>query len=295
MAYDILFTASTYKSSQNALRLIKSIRQIEGNHICTVVTPLQEDIGELVAGLNAMGDVGCRTLIFHSTVNHLYQSRGWGFVWTVVNNIQPCYLCSCDDDIEFTENSNDIVRRLNINKYSIMAFSSSAHGYRFTIGDIQGKDNVTTDIGWINGDAMFTHFEDNLRYGVPDALLTYPVSYFTEIEYQHRMAFLTGGWTKVDARKTFYLHHFRDNSNLNALRGQHAITGMSVGKQLWKEKYGIDLGSGHTFDCQALFQQVSTMPEKMKSHFIFHGLWNDWNAIYERISPQFTLAIDTGS
>lgn len=293
--YDILFTASTYKSAQNALCFIKSICQIEGNHICTVVSPLQSDIDEIVTGLANAGDVGCRVIVFRSTVDHLYQSRGWGFVWAVANGIQARYLCSCDDDIEFTENSQDIVRRLNINRYSIMAFSSNVHGYRFTIGDIQGHDNITTDIGWINGDAMFSHFEDNLKYGVPDALLTYPVSYFTEIEYQHRMSCLTGEWMKVDARKTFYLHHFRNNSELNSLRGQHAIVGMSVGKQLWKEKYGIDLGVGHTFDCQALYQQVSTMPEKMEKHFIFHGLWNDWGEIYNRISPQFILAVDTGS
>lgn len=292
--YDVLFTASTYKSAQNALRLIKSIQHIEGNHICVIVTPLQSDVDELAIGLFEMGDIGCRAVVFHSAVDHLYQGRGWGFAWAVANGIAAKYLCSCDDDIEFMENSHDIVTRLNMNEFSIMTFFIKGSGYKIDMRTDFSR--INTERTWLNGDTMFSHFEDNLQYGVADALLDYPVSYFTEIEYQHRMSYFTGRWLLVDMNKHFYYHHSREpDDELTQLRSQHAATGIATGKRLWMEKYNINVGDGHTFDCQWAYEQISTMPEKMKSHYIFHGLWNDWNAIYEKIKSQFTLAIDTGS
>jgi hypothetical protein len=289
--YNILFTASVYKSSKNALRFARSIKHIEGSHICALVSPLKNDVDEIVAGLKETDSLGCRVIVFHSTVDNLYQGRGWGFVWAVANSISAKYLCSGDDDIEFTENSHDIVERLDAHKFSVMTFATSAHGYRGKINKETG--GVTTDLIWINGDTMFTHFEDNLKYGVADALLDYPVSFFTEIEYQQRMRCLSNKPLIVDARKkAFYRHHSRVDEEMNSIRGQHAVPGISAGKRLWREKYGIELKEMH-IECEQLYKDVSAVPEKMKSHFIFHGLWNDWGAIYERLEPQFELAIDT--
>lgn len=289
--YDILFTASVYKSARNALRFAQSIKHVEGNHICVLVTPLREDADRLVEGLAGTISLGCRVLVFHSAVDNLYQGRGWGFVWAVANGVSAKYLCSGDDDIEFTEFSHDIVERLDATEFSVMTFRGNAHGYRKNIGETE--HGITTDLTWLNGDTMFTHFEDNLQYGVADALPGYPVSYFTEIEYQQRMSYLTGRWLAVDTRRiVFYIHHFRLDEEMNRVRGEHAILGMSAGKNLWKEKYGIELD--HTsIDCEKLYKRVITMPEKMKSHFIFYGLWNDWDAIYSLLYPNFELVIDT--
>lgn len=289
--YDILFTASVYKSARNALRFAQSIKNIDGNHICVLVTPLREDADRLVEGLAGTIDLGCRVLVFHSTVNSLYQGRGWGFVWAVANGITPSYLCSGDDDIEFTEFSHDIVERLDTTEFSVMTFRGNAHGYRKNVDATE--HGITTDLIWLNGDTMFTHFADNLQFGVADSLLDYPVSYFTEIEYQQRMSYFTGRWLAVDMRRIiFYTHHFRLNEEMNRIRGEHAIAGMTAGTNLWRVKYGIELDGMH-IDCEKLYNQVITMPEKMKTHFIFHGLWNDWGAIYEKLLPSYELVIDT--
>jgi hypothetical protein len=290
--YDILFTASTYRSSANAIRFVRSIKHIKGDHICILVTPLQSDATEIVNLLRNTKNLGCRVLIFLSDVDNLYQGRGWGFVWAVANGIHPTYLCSCDDDLEFTENSHDIVNRLDANNFSVMTFKANINVNAPPKVRVE-EDKTSKDIIWLNGDSMFTHFEDNLAYGVADALLEYPVSFFVEIEYQQRMCHFTSEWLTVDREREFYLHHFREDNELTRLRSQHAAVGITTGKRLWKEKYGIELPDMHP-DVAGLYPKVCAMPAKMKSHFIFYGMWNEWDKIYERLEPQFHFAYDTG-
>ena len=271
--YDILFTASMYKSASNALRMAKSIQHIEGNHLCVFATPLVSDIYEFITGANDLEN----TILLFSHIDNIYFCRALGFLYAILNKMKISYYCSCDDDIEFTEKSSCILSILDSLDYAVMTFKSHGHAYK----GFAGKE-MTYNPPWINGDSMFSRFEDNIKYGLPDSLVDEPVTFFTEVEYQHRMRYLSRKKTIIDKRDEYYIHHFRERNNaITALRSRDSVHKMHSGNRFWKEKYGVDVDFIEDGNHDAVYRKTMQLEyiEKIKTHLIFGGLWNNWDFI----------------
>ncbi len=282
--HDILFTASTYKSTMSAIRFANSIKQIDGNHCCILTGPIREEMEEIAKETDA--------ICFVSKTDSLYLGRAWGFVWAVNNNVSARYMCSCDDDIEFTSNSKDIFTLLNKASeygFSVTTFCNKAHDYaddkRFTDKTIKG--NFVLNLLWVNGDCMFTHWHDNIQYGLPDTVLSSPISYYTEVEYQHRMRAMTKLPLIVSKDKDKYLHHFRTEDTA-AIRADQAGTGHVAGLHLWKEKYGLEITSLTKSAFDNSFNVIKANPF-IENHIMFDESASCWIDIYNSLKDDYEV------
>ena len=276
MKYDILFTASTYKSAQNAIRFANSIEHIDGNNLCIITGSLKEDINEISKETDA--------ITFISDVNSLYLSRAWGFVWAINNDIEFKYLCSCDDDLEFIERSDDIVAFLHKASeygFSVLAFQSPYHAYSGTELD----SGYYLNAPWLNGDCMYSQIEDNIKFGLPDCFLHTPVMYYSEVEYQQRMQVMTGRPIVVPQEKNKYIHHFRTDPVISALRSKLFHEGSKAGTEIWEKKHGFAMKEWKLDIIPKAYAAV----EKSKNieHIMFGGQTNNWQEIYDSLSGSF--------
>lgn len=289
--YDILFGLSTYKSANLAIRMLKSLHKVKGQHLAVVVSPLEEDVIKLK---NALEEFEIDVLIFKSNIDNQCLGRAWGFVWAVNNGITARYYCSCDDDLEFTEQSYDMLDRLDstysTHGFSMMAFDSN-HPYKYPyFEEMHGylKFNPT----FIDGNCMFTRFYDNLLYGVMDAPLESPSVFYTEVEYLHRLMYFTKKPAIVDFEKEFYLHHIRTDANVQVYRQQRYKEREKAGRYFWFLKFGISIEDfPDEFMYPTLYKQViqNNLVENFKKHLIFKNEWNHWEKIYSMFSTDFIL------
>ena len=285
MTYDILFTASTYKSTMSAIRFANSIKHIDGNHLCILTGPIREEVEEIAKETDA--------ICFVSKTDSLYLGRAWGFVWALNNGINAEYMCSCDDDIEFTNNSKDILTLLNKASeygFSVAVLCNEAHDYaddkRFLGKTIEG--DFVLNLSWVNGDCMFTHWQDNLYYGLPDTVLSSPISYYTEIEYQHRMRAMTNKPLLAVKDKDKYLHHFRTEDTAT-IRAEQAGTGHVAGLRLWKLKYDLDITSIDKTVLTNAFNVIKNEPVVAKHLMFEESAGWDWGAIYNSLKDNYEV------
>lgn len=271
---DILFTAAVYKSAQHAIEFANSIRFVGDNNYCVLATPIRSEIQEIVDGIE-----DCRNIaVLYSHIDNLYFCRAIGFLFALRRRMKFRYYCSCDDDIEFTKNSQEIPGILDKTEFSVMTFCNAKR---------RKNGSVIYSPMWINGDSMFTNFSDNLEYGLPDSLPKEPVTFFTEVEYQHRMRFLTRRQIVADRRKVYYKHNSRIESDpITKIRDESSYQKMRSGNEFWKQKYGIDVNFSYGGIHEGVYHQTMK-PENeniIKSHLIFDGMWNNWDEIIAEYS-----------
>jgi len=281
---DILLTASCFKSAQSAERMAKSLKHVQGDTLLVLTSPLEQDIAYLKDA-----DIE-NTVLFRSKIDNMYLCRNWGFVWAVANNFKPLYYCSCDDDIEFDSNSHDLLFRLVKNDFSVMTFLNRSHRYNIWKGEMVG---TCMTVSWMNGDSMFTRFEDNLKYGLPDCLPNGEASPFcVESEYQQRMAVFTGKPLLADIEKQFYTHHYRDTDDKRLLRDVDVVARINSGLRFLRTNYDGVFGDNHidinTANIHGITREyIQAHPQAAKRHLLMDGLWVDYKAMHEKYKDSF--------
>src|SRR3990167_8955567 len=186
MSLDILFTASTYRSVEHARTMANSIGRIRGRCELVLCGPIRSEIEDL----SSMSEFA--SLV--SPINNSYACRAIAALYAMREGMEPAYLCSCDDDLEFTAESADLLGELDRAQletgFGVATFNSSSHNYEDMPGQIQERVGDTLEMGWLDGNSLFIPWDVVLDAGLPDSLPTAPLTYFTEVEYQHRVRVL---------------------------------------------------------------------------------------------------------
>lgn len=285
--YDIIFGISTYRSNDLINRFLASTHNLLGKNLFVVISPIEQDM------LNAFYDNPSNDVVFMtSKINNHVLGRSWPFVWAVNNGISAKYYCECDDDLEWTKESGKIFGKLEKGwkelPYAMFGFDSThPYGYK-DFERMQGKLKV--GVPWLDGNCIFTRWQDNLECGVMDSLPTAPLAFFVETEYAHRLRYLTNRPIVMDTETTYYIHHFRDNPNLFTQRKKTFTKAVEDGRRFWKEKFGLDVE--FKGDVHKTLYQKETAPEckdGFRKHLLFDGLFTDWKAIYTKFAPNFTV------
>lgn len=281
-SYDIVFTLSTYKSCQIAINFLRSLKFLQANVLPILVSPIENDLEYIYSQT-----IDIPVVYILSDFNSLHMGRAWGFVWAFNNNIRGRYLASCDDDIEFYEPAKDILSRLDQADqqigFSLMAFRSTHP--QWDAGMTHIHDEIKVGLNWLDGNCIFSKWQDNVDFGVIDALPEVPMCYFVELEYSHRMRFLTGRPLVYDVRNVYYQHIFRADPQINAQRALNSDRGLVSGNQFWVRKFGLqmmDINSTPGIH-EHLYKLTTTSPgavARYTKHLLFDGEWNDWEKIY---------------
>jgi len=283
--YDILLCAATYAFPECAVRMLRSVDKLDGKCLAVISGCKPEDLEEI-----AKHEYPCDVVLMKAPRNCMYLCRAWGFVWAVHEGIRADFMFSADDDLEFTDESAEMLPILGRAKsdpgFSVMGFKPSKPKLSGAERTERGR---LINPSFIDGNLNITQWDDNLDYGLPDSLPGEAMSYFTEVEYQHRMRVLTGRPTLQCADRIYYTHHFREDPMRTQERKRSCARGMSAGCRLWKEKYGLeDLRIAVDMrECDRIFKLVKDKTDEMKSHLLFGGLWNDWDAVYEHLKDGF--------
>jgi hypothetical protein len=284
--YDLLLTASCYKSGANATRLINSIKYIDARCLIIVACPNIDDAQYILGQLDDNKNIGI--MILRSSLDNMYLCRAFGFLAALQKDISALYYCSMDDDIEFLPESNDIVSTLN-ELYNKIGFSTAT----FHCGARSPNEDakiVHTNPSYINGDSMFSCFEDTLDYGLPDSLPDSQITYYTEAEYQHRLRYFTKQPTVIDNTQTRYIHHYYSRTEHD--RNPNSGKMMSDGELFWERKYHIPRPSFSDIRTHAIVYEQTMRPENehlICRHLMFGGLWNDWDTIIKKYSPYYEI------
>jgi hypothetical protein len=217
--------------------------------------------------------------VFSTQVNNSRFSINWGFLCAVMMNRYAKWYVSCDDDIEFYEAAGDIPARLDFmyqKGFCIAGFCNNVQQY----GGLAAcdSDGIQVAPGWLDGNAMFMAYEDVMKWGLTDSLIDQPITFFVEVELEHRYRVLSGKPLMVDLSKVYYRHRFRDDPEMAHKRNWNDWQGMKSGSDLWKLKYGLEVGDWNSAGVhQRIFDHVSH-PERRKmleSHLMYNGLWTD--------------------
>ena len=283
--YDILLCMANYKFPECTSRMLRSIDKLEANCLAVVSGCGVTDLEEI-----AKHEYPCDVVLMKAPRNSVYLCRDWGFVWAVHENIRANFLFTADDDLEFIDVSAEMLPILNEVKtdpgFSVMGFRPSSPTLA---GAEKIGPNYRVNPLFIDGNLNITQWDDNLNCGLPDSLPNEPMSYFTEIEYQHRMRVLTGRSTMIRVDKVYYTHHFRNDPIRAKARAISCSRGIWAGGELWEKKYGLtDLRIAvDQRDGYRIFEFVKNKTDQMKRHVLFGGLWTDWVAIYEYLKDGF--------
>ncbi len=229
-----------------------------------------------------------------SPINNSYACRAIGALYAMQEGMEPAYLCSCDDDLQFTEDSADILGELDRAQletgFGVATFNSTSHNYEDMPGQIQSRIGDTLEMGWLDGNSLFIPWDVVLDAGLPDSLPTEPLTYFTEVEYQHRVrALLKRPSVAIAGKVAYYRHGFRDQGDpVTAERAARAGQAIEAAATFWREKYGIrDVGVGDAHNYPLLLQAVQAAGDRANQHLIFGGLGPpDWDEIVREIMPK---------
>lgn len=281
--YDILLCAATYDFPGCAVRMLRSMDKLDGKCLAVISGCKRDDLEAI-----AKQEYPCDVVLMKAPRNCMYLCRAWGFVWAVHEDIRADFMFSADDDLEFIDESAKMLPMLNEAKID-PGFSVAGFGSKGTkiIGEV--TDRYRINPLFMDGNLNITQWDDNLDYGLLDSLPDEAMSYFTEVEYQHRMRILTGRPTLQWANKIYYIHHFRNDPVRTKARTSSCSRGQYAGCQLWKEKYGLDglRIATDVRECNRIFEAVKNKKAEMKRHLLFGGLWNDWEAIHELLKDGF--------
>lgn len=297
--YDFIFSVPTYKSVSNAIRMLKSAHLIGKNCLWVVTGSIYSDVQEISDAIS--NSFNMDIAFFHSSRNNVYLNINWAYAWARHNGLEARYFSNIDDDIEFTPVSGTIFDRLELGWETydpcLMGLRQTSHGYLDLNFERQdGMYCINPD--WINGESMFVRWDSPGKYGLCDCLPESRNSFFTVSEYCHRLRYLTGRPVVVDCNDIYFTHHFREPGQTTQVRSGDAVDAMVSGAQLWSRKYGIPVPSFQTNagEHRRLYNLVMK-PEydsQIKSSLLFGCPWNDWDAIYNKISHGFYNTV-TGS
>ena len=283
--YDILLCMATYDFPECSIRMLRSIDKLNAKCLVVVSGCKLDGLEEI-----AKHKYPCDIVLMKAPYNSVYLCRDWGFIWAVHEDIRADFVFMADDDLEFIDESTEILSILDEAKlkpgFSVMGFKPSKP--KLSGGEKIERGCVINPL-FIDANLNITQWDDNLNYGLPDSLPNEPMSYFTEVEYQHRMRVLTGRPTLQRIDKIYYTHHFREDPIRLRKRAQSCSRGIYAGCLLWKEKYGLDdlRIVIDVNECERIFHLVKDKKDEMKQHLLFGGLWNDWSAIYDYLKDGF--------
>lgn len=279
MKFDLLLSASTYHSVESALRFLHSVDHISGQHCTCIVGPERNEMEAIRKGLEP---TRTKIVVLHARINSLYLGRAMGFLWALDGGHEARYQVSCDDDIEFTENSGEILVLLDD-----MAPDASLMSLRSNVRCHTRRPREDGHVPFINADFMATTWGVALSCGLPDTVTDFPVTYFTELEYMQRLRVLTGRPHIKAAEKPYYYHHFRTEPERMDARTWGCSPAMEAGYNLWRRKYETEPRDGQGVSMPRL---AELCPEsKMRQHLMFGGLWTDWEAICARYRDQYEV------
>jgi hypothetical protein len=289
--YDIVFGVSTYHSSRLAIQLLRSVSMIHANVLFIISGNRKEDIDEI----KSANITTCDHILFVSDINNSWYNQNWAFIYCVNNGIEANFFCNIDDDIEFTQNSTRLINELVFfwfkYNFALMTFSTPHNYYGMDASSI--VDGVSLNIPWFNGDSIFTKWETALNHGLPDTTLDSHMSYFAEMEYAHRMRYLTGHKIVTHCAPNFYLHHMRTDPVIAKLRADRSMDAIHSGMDVWRKKYNanadgvITRGSAY----EVLYNEVMK-PENenaIKWSLCYDEKWSDWDKIYDNIRDKFRI------
>ena len=133
--------------------------------------------------------------------------------------------------------------------FCLMGFCSTHPLFPFTPQRIT-PDKLFVGINWLDGNCIFSQWQDNIDYGVLDASLDAPLAYFVELEYAHRMRYLTSRPIVLDGSKDFFYEHvFRRDKNINKIRSEFSTKALESGNYYWNKKFGYTEDSTHCGGC----------------------------------------------
>ena len=280
MNIDLLICVSTYRSSKQAIRMIKSLHHIDGNVLCFITGALEDE--ELQAIRNHVYTNSYENVIVaRSPINCSVFNQSWAVVWAINNRITAKYVCFIDDDVEFTSDSNDMIQAVDdCEPFSICALSNSAAQY-------ETKNGIKKNASWIDECGMFVRFADCVKYGVRDSQPDAPWIFYTGVEYTHRLRYFTGKPVTINANRIYYLHHQRTEPELQEVRSETAHKAFYYAGRFWKDKFGIDMLINPIGDPR-IWSKLWTLcssrrhSSHFKKHLIFDGMWTNWKDIYNR-------------
>jgi len=283
--YDLIIGLCSHKSAKHTLNLMESANNIEGDILFVVTTSVDEDVKQLTAEVSRIKKdlVVCKT-----SRNSRYFCNNWAFIGSLNNGIQSKFFGTMDDDILFMDGHDFIDRLYKADDigFSVLGFWSSSHGYPGW--GVQHENKEYRDgLIYVDGHNMFTHFTDNILYGLCDSWGTGNVSY-VEIEYCTRMKHFTQKPILADASRLRLYHIFRKDEELNDLRKVGAsFSDMNNGINLFREKYGIEVNPLNIeYKWQEAVDAMNSQPDKMEHHVLYDGMWNNWSAIYDKFSKE---------
>ena len=289
--YDIIFGVSTYHSSKMAIQLLRSARFVYGRTLFIISGNRKEDIQQIIDAKIS----NVNYILFTSDINNSWYNQNWAFIYCANNGITADFFCNIDDDIEFTQNSTRLIDELVFfwfrYHFAVMTFSTPHHYY----GMDQDKvvESVSINIPWFNGDSIFTKWETALNFGLPDTTLDSHMSYFAEMEYAHRMRYLTCNKVITHCAPNFYLHHMRTDPEIAKLRADRAMDAIHSGMDVWRKKYNanadgvITRGSAY----EVLYNEVMK-PENeaaINRSLCYDEKWSNWDKIYDKIKNNFHI------
>lgn len=274
---DLLLCVPTYRSAHAAIRMIESLHYIDANILCFITGVDVQPIADYLQGKDVP------VILAQSNRNCTAFNQAWGFVWAMNNGLKAEYVCFIDDDVEFTENSRDIVQTIKAAEpFSVLSLASSV----LTPTGLHARDNgVLVDIHCLDECGIFVSFENCRQYGVRDSQPQATWIFYTGVEYLHRLRYLTGVLSVADVSRVHYLHHQRTDVEINAVRTETEGDAWHYSSFFWKDKFGISLSIdpiGNPKIWNELWELCSEKHSgEFRKHLVFDGRWVEWGEIYD--------------
>lgn len=293
--YDFLITTGTYFSVDKSLNLAKSLQYLPGRNLIIFTAYRHDDAQALTKELKKLP---IEFAVFHTDVNNSRFCINWGCVFSVQSQMQAQWYLSCDDDIEFYEAAKYIPERLEQMKkigFCIGGFCNQVQQYGGKAAC--NPEGFQIAPGWLDANAMFMDYEDVKKYGLTDSLIEEPITFFVEVELEHRWRVLTGKPLIVDLERVYYKHRFRDDPNMINMRKWNDGRGIWAGSQLWARKYGFEPWDWNKPGCHQYIYNMVSRPDQapnMKRHIMYRDLWtNNWKGIINFCTERVKLIHET--
>ena len=286
--YDLILGLCCFKSVEQTSRLIYSTNKLAGDILIAITTVMPEDTKELHGRIHSMTNHD--VMLMQSKVDSRYFCQNWGFVYCFNRGIHASFWGTMDDDTEFM-GAGDLVNQLyeaDRVGFSVMGFSSTSHGYAGYVGlETIGKYK---SLIFVDGHNMFSHYEDNILYGLCDQFGEGNTSY-VEVEYCNRLKYFTGKPIVANGERTFIRHLFRADPYVNSLRVPFESRDMKNGEELYLHKYGITIYPGDVahFSWLSVIDEMNRCDTKQRLQQLCYGGMNmDWVEIYKKFGKEFT-------